>query len=544
MQTNIFGEVDILELTIKQASKKAKVSTATIRNWIKIGYLKQTGRGLIDNESFEMFMNEIAGKEKLNARANKSLKDKQDYLEISKKVNQLLEKSTLENISQEYENLLSESYRNKEGIYYTPEWIISDMFKDIELKREYKFLEPCCGSGNFIIEAIKKGIAPENVYGYDTDENAVKITIERIKKEFGYTSKNIKVGNFLDEAHNLSKENIKFDIIFTNPAWGKKIDKSQKERYSAIYGCGNSLDTSALFLGASLVVLSENGYLGFLIQDAVFNISSYEDIRKKLTTKKIIRLIDYGKPFEGLIAKAQAIIVKNTPSSLNDKIECSTEHNTFERSLESFVNNPKHIFNFCTNNEESEVIKRLYSTKHITLKNNAKWGLGIVTGNNNRFCSNQPKEGYIPIYKGSDITKNGLKSPSTYITQDFSRLQQVAPLEMYKAKKKVIYKFISSDLCFHCDNEQRFILNSANFFIPDETKLGISAEQLTLLLNSEIMNWVFKKLFSTHKILRGDIELLPIHTDYFSHYSNFSEEKYLEYLNIVKTKDGTYRVKK
>jgi site-specific DNA-methyltransferase (adenine-specific) len=229
---------------------------------------------------------------------------------------------------------------------------------------------------------------------------------------------------------------------------------------------------------------------------------------------------------------------------LNDKIECSTEHNTFERNLESFVNNPKLIFNFWTNNEESEVIKRFYSTKHITLKDNAKWGLGIVTGNNNRFCSNQPKEGYIPIYKGSDITKNGLKSPSTYITQDFSRFQQVAPLEIYLSKKKIIYKFISSDLCFHCDNEQRFILNSANFFIPDESKLGISAEQLTLLLNSEIINWMFKKLFSTHKILRGDIELLPIHTDYFSYYSYFSEEKYLEYLNIIKTKDGTYRVKK
>lgn len=542
MQTNIFGEVETYGVTIEQAAKTANVSTATIRNWIKTGYLTQSGKGVISQESLEKFISEVAGKEKLNSRANKLLKDEHDHKEVSNRVRGLITKFKGEKIGIEYENSLSDSHRNKEGVYYTPSWIVKDLFKNIKITSDLRFLDPCCGSGNFLIEAIKQGVAPENVYGFDIDENAVLITKQRIKDEFGYETENIKVGDFLQEAIKLSRENNYFDLIFTNPPWGKKIEKSAKERYSTVYGCGNSLDTTSLFLGASLSILRPNGFLGFLVQEAFFNITAFEDIRRKVLTKRILRFVDYGKAFKGLVTKAQAIVIENRISNSNDLIECCSEGKIFNRSLESFTKNPKCIFNFWTNETEAQVINQLYSIHHITLKDKAKWALGIVTGNNDRFCIDEPKEGYVPIYKGSDITKKGLKEPSTFILNDFSNYQQVAPLEMYLSNEKIIYKFISSDLCFFCDNQQRYILNSANLLIP--INIGITAVQLTMLLNSEIINWLFKKLFSTHKVLRGDLELLPIHIDYFSSKQEFTEKDYLNYLQIIKTNDGTYSLKK
>jgi len=541
MQTNIFGEIETYGLTIEQAAKNANVSTATIRNWIKTGYLFQSGKRIVSQESFEKFMSEVAGKEKLNARANKLLKDDHDHKEVSDKLSLLIEKFNGEQIGIEYESLLADSYRNKEGIYYTPSWVVKDMFKNIKINPDYKFLDPCCGSGNFVIEAIRQGVAPENVYGFDVDENAVQITRQRIKEEFGFDTDNIKVGDFLEEAHKLKTEKITYDLIFTNPPWGKKIEKSAKEKYSALYSCGNSLDTTSLFLAASLSILKINGFLGFLIQEAFFNITTFEDIRKRVLAKKILRFVDYGKVFKGLVTKAQAIVIENNASNPNDIIECCSENNVFNRTQDSFKENPKHIFNFWTNETEAKIINQLYSIKHITLKDKANWALGIVTGNNDRFCSNEPQSDYVPIYKGSDITKSGLKEPSTFIFSDFSNFQQVAPIEMYHSKEKLIYKFISSDLCFYCDTKQQYILNSANLLIPLNT--GISAEQLTMLLNSEIINWLFKKLFSTHKVLRSDLELLPIHHEYFSFHQEFTEIDYLNYLQIIKTSDGTYRVK-
>lgn len=541
MQTNIFGEIELQGLTIDQAAKTANVSSATIRNWIKTGYLTLSGKGLVSQKSLETFMANVAGKEKLNSRANKSLKDEHDHKEVSEKLNTLVRKHRGESIGIEYENSLSDSYRNKEGIYYTPSWVVKDMFQGIRIRRESTFLDPCCGSGNFIIEAIKQGVAPENVYGFDVDENAVFITKQRIKDECGLETYNVRVGDFLQEAHRISRANISFDLIFTNPPWGKKIEKSEKESYATIYRCGNSIDTTSLFFGASLSVLKPNGFLGFLIQEAFFNITTFEDIRRRAIAKNILRFVDYGKAFKGLVTKAQAIVLENSETASNDSIECRVDEISFKRSSRSFAGNPKLIFNFWTNEYEAQVINQLYSLKHTTLKDKTNWALGIVTGNNNRFCSDEPRDGYIPIYKGADITKTGLKEPSTYILNDFSNFQQVAPLEMYQAKEKLIYKFISSDLCFYCDKQQKYILNSANLLIP--FNVGITAEQITNLLNSEIINWLFKKLFATHKVLRGDLELLPIHFDYFSMHKEFTETDYLNYLQITKTGNGTYRTK-
>jgi site-specific DNA-methyltransferase (adenine-specific) len=540
-QSNLFGELETDGLTIEQASKNARVSTATIRNWIKTGYLKISSKGIITKESLDYFMSNIAGKEKLTMRANKLQKDSHNQERISDKVAALVQNFSGENIGIEYENSLSNAYRNKEGVYYTPSWVVEDMFKDVKIEHNTKFLDPCCGSGNFIIQALKLGVLPENIHGFDVDENAVYITKERIKKEFGFETPHIKVGNFLHEAQILTQENVYFNLIFTNPPWGKKMEKEEKEKFASMYNCGNSLDTTSLFMGAGLSLLEQNGILGFLVQEAFFNITTFEDIRKKVITKKIMRFIDYGKAFKGLITKAQAIIIENSKIDTDANIVCSFGDTTFYRSLSSFKKNPKNIFNFWTDEHETQVIERLYTTKHITLKDKAKWALGVVTGNNEKFCSNIQKDGYIPIYKGSDITKNGLKEPNTFILNDFSNFQQVAPLKMYQAKEKLIYKFISSDLCFFCDTQQKIILNSANLFIP--INMGVTGEQLANLLNSEIINWLFNKLFSTHKILRGDLELLPIHIDYFSIYQNFSETDYLNYLQVTKTPHGTFRIK-
>lgn len=82
------------------------------------------------------------------------------------------------------------------------------------------------------------------------------------------------------------------------------------------------------------------------------------------------------------MTKAQSIIIENKQSDYSDIIDCEVNNMMFNRTLNSFINNPKCIFNFWVNNDEVEVIERLYSVKHITLKDKAKWALGIVTGNN------------------------------------------------------------------------------------------------------------------------------------------------------------------
>ena len=79
--------------------------------------------------------------------------------------------------------------------------------------------------------------------------------------------------------------------------------------------------------------------------------------------------------------------------------------------------------------------------------------------------------------------------------------------------------------------------NSANMLVPQKD-FPVTTKMLAELLNSDFMNWVFAKLFNTHKILRSDLESLPVHSRLLANASDFDEARYLEKLDIEKHKNG------
>ena len=542
LQQHIFGDGNQESLSIEECAKSLGVSGATVRNWIKTGYLFAVSKGQVSRESVEKFKSQISGKEKLNQRANKSRKDYHNHELV---MSELLEKVRLGGESSDflgeyYENNLSDSYRNKEGIYYTPTEIVHDLLTlENESLENKSFCDPCCGSGNFLIRALEIGFNPENIFGFDIDPVAVEIAKRRIYEKTGFFSENIKCADFLDLS--ISRRTGVYDYIFTNPPWGKKIEKIEKESISKILKAGSSLDTCSLFYFSCVNALNLNGKLGLLLPEAFFNVATYEDARVSALSYQIERLSSYGKPFKGLLTGAVGIVLTKI-SNTGAVIDCLYEKNKFQRDALSFQKNPKSIFNISCTLDDAEVISHIYSIPHVTLKGYGTWGLGIVTGNNAKYIESSHRDGLIPVYKGSDITKDGLKPASSYIPGDFSNYQQVAPMNLYKAREKLIYKFISSNLCFFYDNNGRFIINSANMLIINDG-FPVSIKVICALFNSDFMNWVLEKIFNIHKILRGDLESLPIH-DKFLLGDNFVESEYLASINVERTSSGTFRVKR
>lgn len=542
VQLSLFQQPQSRTISIEASASIAGVSTATIRNWIKTGYLEYAGKGMVTDDSFQRFQREVSGKQKLNQRANKSQKDSHDHDEIISlylnKIKNCIDRVEL--LGAEYEQSLSDSYRNKEGIYYTPIAIVDDLFDDKYINTDTAtFCDPCCGSGNFVMRALSLGFKPENVFAYDIDPVAVSITKKKVYKETGFKGGNIKVIDFLTYCNDNCLG--KFDFIFTNPPWGKKLERKYREEIGAIIHAGASIDTCSLFFFACLNALIEGGTLGLLLPEAFFNIASFEDARKSALRNSVEKLVDYGKPFPGLLTKAQGVVLTKIQGKRNERVICKNDNNTFERASGSFSNNPKSIINMYCSQQDADVISHLFSIPNITLKNNASWGLGIVTGNNGRFVADKPEAGLIPVFKGIDITSSGIKEPSCYIPSDLSLYQQVAPIEFYEAKEKIIYRFISSRLCFVCDTEQRYVLNSANILIPN-ADFPVKMSMLCDLFNSDFMNWIFTKIYNTHKILRADLESLPIHFQFLDE-DGFVEDKYIDNLGIERTSNGTFRVK-
>ena len=546
IQTSLFPQFQEdtnTSFSVEEVAESMNVSTASVRNWIKTGYLELARKNRISQSSVNAFRSNVAGNEKLTGRANKSLKDSHDHDQLTSQFQKLLNDDSVNGISlaKTYEESLSDSYKNKEGIYYTPDEIVQRFFDFLpDDCSELTFCDPCCGTGNFLIAALKHGFKQENIIGFDVDATAVKIAKKRIFEYSGIETNTILCTNFLELQNHQA---LPVDVIFTNPPWGKKINKARKEQLSITFQTGKSKDTSAIFFFACLHNLNSDGYLGLLLQDAFFNVASYEHARQAALSLEIKGLIDFKKPFKGLLTKAKGIILRNREAHHDDLVCCDTGINQHSRLQHSFTSNPKSILNFSCTTDEAAVIEHLAGLEHITLSGQARFGLGIVTGNNKKFAISHPQKGYMPVFRGADIQKDGLRNPSVFIPDDLSLYQQVAPVDLYQAEEKLIYKFISSNLMFFLDTEQRFLLNSANMLILNK-HFPISTVQLRDVLNSRLINWFFTSVFDTHKVLRSDIESLPIHSNYFKVYEQFSESSFLDFLGIEEATNGTFRVKK
>lgn len=172
----------------------------------------------------------------------------------------------IELISEVYERFIGSDRQRKEGAYYTPAFLVDYILEktvklSLKSKASCKVLDPSCGSGIFLVEALRSIIeakkalhgyvnqdeltklAKENIYGVDKDDNAVNLTIfslyltlldyQEPKDITSFKFPNLKNSNiftsdFFDMENDFNGvlREVKFDHILGNPPW--KSDASSE----------------------------------------------------------------------------------------------------------------------------------------------------------------------------------------------------------------------------------------------------------------------------------------------------------------------------
>ena len=415
-----------------------------------------------------------------------------------------------------YQSLLFEGKKSQNGSYYTPSNIVNDITRDY-VKKDSKVLDPCCGTGQFLLAFADIVENPLNIYGIDYDKTAVRIA--RLNMLVRFKNKNFvpnifckntlfDIGN--DDLFNFHHyEDIKdFDVIATNPPWGVHFSKAEIKRLRELHPQITSIESFSYFLKKSFGWLHHSGIISFILPESILNVRTHKDIRKIiLKTAQIKKIICFDRIFKNVFTP----VVRLDLEKNNKETKVTTIHNTnkkYKVQQIKWMSNHDFIFDIHSKSFDSKIIEKIYKTKHTTLKNKASWALGIVTGNNKKFITVESKPGFEPIYKGKDIKKFILDKPSSYIQFQPDKFQQVAPEEKYRAKEKLIYKFISKNLIFAYDNNKRLTLNSANIFIPEIPDYPIKV--IASLFNSSLYQFLFQKKFSSIKVLRSHIEYLPL----------------------------------
>jgi hypothetical protein len=412
-----------------------------------------------------------------------------------------------------YQCVLREGGKSEQGAYYTPTKIVEDSLNGMTGTIE-TFLDPCCGTGKYLTLAARKfGLRPQNIYGFDCDPLAVMIS--RINLLMAFKNEEFIPNVFcLDSLSELANGDMfcktndligRIDAVATNPPWGAYKNSKHPHSFDGKITSGESF---SMFLAKSIELLRQDGCLSFVLPESILKIRTHSDIRRLLLGQiRITKLSMLGRQFSGVFTPV--IRLDGLKGARTDEWQVLIEkNNDFCRIEQSrFKANAHYAFDVEVSPEGKSLLNKIYSTKHETLLGNAEWALGIVTGNNKKFIQDEQSPDAEQIVRGSDVRPFKLSDPKSFIRFSPNDFQQAAPERFFRAGEKLVYKFISNKLVFAYDCQRLLTLNSANILIPSLPRMSIKVA--LAYLNSSVFQYVFKKMFSTHKVLRGDLEKLP-----------------------------------
>jgi len=209
-----------------------------------------------------------------------------------------------------------------EGQYFTPQRVIAAAVKMMDIQHQDKIIDPACGTGGFLVEALlsllEKGgshlsdaavrtWAHRQVYGVDKDSINVKLS-RAIMISLGDGSVNIYAGDSIREDRwstdyphlQAPMASGSFTVVITNPPFGKnlKVSKIDCRRngytISAAAAKGKredyvDLEIGLVFLERAHRLLTKGGRLGIILPETYFFSSTYRWLPDWLKSRFILR---------------------------------------------------------------------------------------------------------------------------------------------------------------------------------------------------------------------------------------------------------------
>jgi len=446
-----------------------------------------------------------------------------------------------------YQQLKCSLSKKKTGQFFTPpaiaDYITMKAFENIDNPLCSKILDPACGSGQFLMFAflhlkklyLKNGFTEEdaneyiianNIYGFDIDPISIEIAkynLSSLANIKDISKINIKLQDFLfKDEMNLISDNLDKNIyshVIGNPPWGSKFSPDEKKYFkNNYYSAKSGVNSFTLFLERSQDFISPNGTIAFQIPEAYLNIKAHQNSRHDMLSKfNIDNIALWGDQFKNVYAPSISFIIRNENNheERNSNITAITKAsggNTTTNTLipqNYYLNTFQNIFSISYSKLSVSLSEQIHNEDCTYLHNRAAFFLGIVTGNNEGHLKQMYSETHRdPILVGSDLKPYQINHSQHYFSYNPESLQQVAPQKYYLTQNKILYKFIGKRLTFALDRDGLYSLNNINGFIP--LMHEINPESLISILNSSLMQYYYENTFFTLKVLRGNLERLPI----------------------------------
>jgi type I restriction enzyme M protein len=204
-----------------------------------------------------------------------------------------------------FERFMEDFFRGKMGQFFTPRPIIQFCVKMMNPERDNLVLDPACGSGGFLLNAMDNvrqcaeanydereawehwhNFAMNNIYGIDINDQIARVCkMNMIIHDDGHT--NIISTDSLNDFEDINKihrgfKKDYFDFVLTNPPFGAVIKRTEKD-YLDKYNLGKerrAQKTEILFIERCIdFVKPKTGEIAIVLPDGILTNSSLQYVR-------------------------------------------------------------------------------------------------------------------------------------------------------------------------------------------------------------------------------------------------------------------------
>jgi len=374
--------------------------------------------------------------------------------------------------------------KNPKKLLKSEKEILKKLYEYREFLLNLKILDPACGSGAFLNQAleflinehkyidkyrkiyeneqlslydIEASILENNLYGVDINEDAVEIaklslwlrTAQRGRPLTKLADKIVCANSLL----NMPFEENSFNVVIGNPPYVrqesiKELKPQLKEKYTTFVG---TADLYVYFYELGFNMLKDNGVKGFICSNKFFRAKYGEKLRELILNQTTIKeIIDFNsvKIFEDATVDSAITILKKEISKNNSfKVSLNNLEDFFDMTQSDLT---KDSFTFIS--PQKLAIKKKVDKIGTPLKEwDIKINRGITTGFNEAFIidgtkkdeliklDSKNKEIIKPLLRGRDIKKYEINFADMWIITTFPSLN--LDIDNYPVIKKYLETF-------------------------------------------------------------------------------------------------------
>ncbi|MGE4503506.1 MAG: N-6 DNA methylase [Thiomicrospira sp.] len=226
--------------------------------------------------------------------------------------------------------------QKSDGATYTPiafaRFVAEQILQAADLPKSGKIriLDPACGDG-VLLSVLIKNLSPElrkrvEVVGYDTNEKAILIASQRLRKDFPDLGLRLEHKDFLEHVLNLEgyselfstdEGQEPFHLVIANPPYVRTqiLGKRQAQKIAQRFGLTGRVDLYYPFLLGISQVLAENGVMGVITSNRFMTTKSGQSVRRAMLSRfSILHVWDLGdtKLFDAAVLPS-VLLARNAP---------------------------------------------------------------------------------------------------------------------------------------------------------------------------------------------------------------------------------------